>query len=216
MKPFSKRKSAILAACIAIIIIAAVAGTYLLTLSNNNESDSPPGTLTLTLKPGDSTNYTVTTYENGTVTAVYPVTWTVIDANYNGTDCLALKIVTDMSDKNSNTTSLVYWYVDKDTYNGIATKTQTYVNGALVSENESAFSGPPAQVDPQTIVGQETITVAGGTFTCDKVVVDNYGNTGESATEWYSPAVPMGGLVKVETYKGTQLTTVRELISYSK
>jgi len=210
-----KHKSAILA-FVVIIIIAGIAGAYLLTLPNNSGSNSPPVTETLTLKTGDYANYTVKTYENGTVTAVYPVTWNVVEGTYNGTDCLVLEVCTDMTDKNSTTTSMVYWYMDKATYEGLSMKTQTYIDDILVSENESEFSGPPAYIDPQTIVGQETITVPAGTFACNKVVVTDYGNTGNTANEWYSPEIPMGGLVKIETYKGTQLTTVRELTAYSK
>ena len=202
-------------ALIAIIIIAGVAGVYLLTLQNNDSNS--PATYTLTLKIGDYANYTVKTYENGAVTATYPVTWNVVEGTYNGTDCLVLEVRTDMTDKNSSTTtSMVYWYMDKATYDGLSMKTQTYSNGVLVSEDESVFSGPPAYIDPQTIVGQEAITVAAGTFACNKVVVTDYGNTGNTANEWYSSDIPIGGLVKIETYKGTELTTVRELTAYRK
>ena len=202
-------------ALIAILIIAGAFGVYLLTRPNNDSNS--PATNTLTLKIGDYSNYTVKTYENGAVTATYPITWNVVQGTYNGTDCLVLEVTTDMTDKNSTTTTtIVYWYMDKVTYDGLSMKTRTYIDGIFVSEFESEFSGPPAFVDPQTIVGHETITVAAGTFACDKVVVANYGNTGNTATEWYSSDVPIGGLVKIETYEGTQLTTVRELIAYSK
>jgi hypothetical protein len=121
-----------------------------------------------------------------------------------------------MANKNSTTTSIVYWYMDKDTYDGLFTKTETYVDGVFVSKIESEFSGPPAFVDPQTIVAQEKITVPAGTFDCFKSVVTDYGNTGQTANQWYSSEVPIGNLVKIETYKGAQLTTLRELIAYSK
>jgi hypothetical protein len=186
---------------IAIVIIARAAGVYLLTLPNNDSNS--PSINNLTLKIGDNANYTVKTYENGIVTATYPITWNVVKGTYNGTDCLVLEVRTDMKVKNSTTTTIVYWYMDKSTYNGLSMKTSTYIDGVFVSEDVSEFSGPPAFIDPQTIVGHETITVAAGTFACDKVVVADYGNTGNTANEWYSSDVPIGGLVKIETYIGT-------------
>jgi len=195
-----------------IIVITVLVGVYL--MQQNNANSSALGTLNF--KVGDYANYTFKTYENGVVKATYPITWNVVNGDLNGTACIVLEIKTDMQNTNSTTTNIVYWYMDKDTYDGLWTKTETYVDGVFVSKVESEFSGKPAFVDPQTIVSQEKITVPAGTFDCSKSVIADYGNTGETANEWYSASVPIGNLVKIETYKGAELTTVRELVAYSK
>ena len=190
----------------------ASAGAYYLTLPNNNASPLPS---TTNLKDGAYVNYTVRTYENEAITSEYPITWIVSEGTYNGTDCWVIKVTADINVENSTTTTLIYWYMNKTTYECISMKTQTYVDDVLVSEDESKYGSPPAVVDPQTIVGQETITVPAGTFTCDKVVVTD-ATTGIVTNLWYSTDVPIVGLVKMETYEGTQLTSARELIAYSR
>ena len=94
-------------------------------------------------------------------------------------------------------------------------KTQTFVNNILASEYESEYGSPPAVVDPQTIIGQETITVPAGTFTCDKAIVTDE-TTGIITHLWYNADVPIVGLVKFETFNDNQLITARELTTYSK
>jgi len=238
MKTLPKKKLAILVSVLIVIIVAGSAGTYYLTLPNNSESPLPSPTETQTASPtqtptetatptevptpepstqsmdnlrlGDYANYTVKNYANGALIAEYPITWIVAEEAYNGTDCWVITVTADVTSENSTTTTILYWYMDKVTYEGLSMKSQTYVDGALVSEDESEFSGPPAYIDPQTIVGQETITVSAGTFTCDKVVVTDAA-TGSVTTQWYSTDVPIVGLVKMETYNGAELTTAREL-----
>lgn len=210
-------KLAITAAIVLAIVVVSAIGIYYSALATNNKSpsDGSSGSSTQTLdnlRVGDYANYTVKEYENDAVTTEYPVTWMVDEGTYNGADCLVMTITADTT---ATSKTIIYWYMDKETYQGLTMKTQVYVDDALISENESEFTQAAAYIDPQTIVGQETVTVSAGTFTCDKVVVSD-ATTSSTTTQWYSTDVPIVGLVKLETYEANQLSTTRELIDYSR
>ena len=209
-------KLAMTAAIVLALIIVGSVGIYYSTLANNKSpTDGSSGSPTQTmdnLRVGDYANYTVKEYKNGDVTKEYPITWIVDEGTYNGTDCLVMTVTADTT---TTSKTIIYWYMDKETYQGIAMKSQVYANDTLISEDESEFSQAAAYIDPQTIVGQEIITVSAGTFTCDKVVVSD-ATTSSTTTQWYNSDVPIVGLVKLETYEADQLTTTRELIDFSR
>ncbi len=209
-------RKAIAATLAIVIIVAGAIGVYYSTLANvkspsDGSAESPTQTIH-SLRVGDYANYTVKEYKNGVLTTEYPVTWMVDEGTYNGEDCLVMTITADTT---ATSKTIIYWYMDKETYRGLTMKTQVYVDGALVSENESEFTQAAAYIDPQSIVGQETITVSAGTFTCDKAVISD-ATTGSTTTQWYSTEVPIVGLVKLETYEADQLSTTRELIDFSR
>lgn len=211
MKTISRRKLVLLASVVTVIIVASYIGAHYLMLPNSSKDASALPSSTH-LKVGDYVTYVEKTYADNIETSRYPIKWEVTEVVFNETDCLVIKVTANVD---SNTTILIYWYMDKITYECISMKTQTYDSNTLISEYESEYGSPPAVVDPQTIIGKETITVPAGTFTCDKAIVADEA-TGTLTHLWYNADVPIVGLVKFETYEGNQLITERELTAYSK
>lgn len=82
--------------------------------------------------------------------------------------------------------------------------------------SNSTTGAGTTEVNPQTIVGQETVTVPAGTFDCSKAIVTSTNTAGqtETSTIWISQNVPAFGMVKAEsTVAGAQSSTL-ELASY--
>ena len=209
MKAVSRGKLVISLFMVIVIALAGAIGVYYLMLPNEGVDAIPSSTH---LKNGDYVKYVEKSYVDNTQVSEYPITWNVSEGVFNGTDCFVIKVTANVD---ANTTTLIYWYMDKSTYECLSMKTQTFVNNVLSSEYESEYSSPPAVVDPKTIVGKETITVPAGTLTCYKAVVTDEA-TGKVTSLWFNADVPIVGLVKFETYENYQLITERELIDYSK
>jgi hypothetical protein len=97
-----------------------------------------------------------------------------------------------------------------------------YQDGAVIYEQEfdpattSATGTGTAEVNPNSIIGQETITVAAGTFDCMKASVTSTTTTTDDTvtTVWLSQNVPAFGMVKAESKISGTLSSTLELISY--
>ncbi len=209
MKVSLPRKATV-TATIAIILVGGFIAYYYLTLPTQNSKDEIP--YQTRLNNGDYVKYIERSFVNGTKTLEYPLSWETSEGTINESDCFILKVTANVD---ANTTTLIFWYMNKTTNDCISMKTQTFVNGNLTSESATEYGYAAFVVDPNTIVGQETITVLAGTFNCYKSVVRD-DTAGTVTNLWYNSGVPISGLVKFETYdSNNQLVTERELTDYT-
>ena len=116
MKTVSRRKLAILASIVIVIIVAGATGVYYLTLPNANINASKLPSSTH-LKDGDYVTYVEKTFLDNVEVSEYPIRWEVAKAVFNETNCLVIKVTANVD---SNTTTLIYWYMDKTTYECIS------------------------------------------------------------------------------------------------
>jgi len=145
-----------------------------------------------------------------------PVKLSVDDEEtYDGTVCWLLSMTTTIDE----TRSVVTWWMSKAALKLVHGRIQMYVDDNLVFEQEFDPTQAPQQageapepVDVQYVVGQETITVAAGTFVnCWKAEV----KTDDTVTNsWVHPDVPIWGMVKTEMYQDGELSMTMELTSY--
>jgi hypothetical protein len=209
MKVSLPRKATV-TATIAIILVGGFIAYYYLTLPTQNSKDEIP--YQTRLNNGDYVKYIERSFVNGTKTLEYPLSWETSEGTINESDCFILKVTANVD---ANTTTLIFWYMNKTTNDCISMKTQTFVNGNLTSESATEYGYAAFVVDPNTIVGQETITVLAGTFNCYKSVVRD-DTAGTVTNLWYNSGVPISGLVKFETYdSNNQFVTERELTDYT-
>ena len=164
---------------------------------------------------GAYANYTITTYDNvtGLETSSMPFNWAVSDGNTNW----VLTMSTTVTSDNTTTDSLLIYNIDKATNQPTSARIEA-VSGGIVIINETIDLSSPtynttgsAEINPNTIVGQESITVAAGTFNCEKAVTTE---TGTTSTVWINSNIPIWGIVKMTTTEGTTVTSKTELISY--
>jgi len=137
------------------------------------------------------------------------------EETYDGTVCWLLSMTTTIDE----TRSVVTWWMSKAALKLVHGRIQMYVDDNLVFEQEFDPTQAPQQageapepVDVQYVVGQETITVAAGTFVnCWKAEV----KTDDTVTNsWVHPDVPIWGMVKTEMYQDGELSMTMELTSY--
>ena len=123
-----------------------------------------------------------------------------------------------------NTTKMVFtWWLSKDKLVPLLLRMQTYMNDTLLVQQDiypqqapPEAGEPPQPIDPQSIVGYETIMVPAGMFAnCAKSEVKTVqeGHTVVTDT-WIHPDVPVFGIVKMEMYRDGKLYTTMELTSY--
>jgi hypothetical protein len=169
-------------------------------------------------RSGAYANYTVTTYDNstGAQTASYPMDWAVTDGNVNGVNVWVLTMTTTFTGGGSTSKTDIIMNLDKSTYQPISGRLLMVSDGQVIFDQtldlSSAQSSSPGAsvVDPNTYVGKETITVAAGTFVCDKAVTTQSGTT---STVWVNSNVPMFGLVKMVSMEGSIVTSKFELVN---
>jgi len=138
---------------------------------------------------------------------------------YNGINCWLLITETDTLYDSELTTSKSILYLSKSPVQGI--RMETYMNDILIyaydfNETSTTDPGTTGEIDPNTVISSETITVAAGTFRdCMKAKTTNTvsGNT-MTLYMWAHASVPVWGLVKSESYIGEELTSTTELTAY--
>ena len=170
-------------------------------------------------RAGAYANYTLNTYDNvtGVLTQTMPMDWGVTDGTINGTSVWVLTLTTTITADNSTTKSYLIYNVDKSTNKATSGELKVVTDGNVIMDQTIDISSPTyktassSEVDPNTIVGQETITVTAGTFNCEKAVTTE---SGQTSTIWISQTVPVYGMVKMITTEGTITTSQMELLSY--
>ena len=145
--------------------------------------------------------------------------YSVDEGTYSGVACWLLTMEMTMSE-GAYKTVVTYW-MNKNTLEGIHVKTQVYINGELYSEHEEDITpgeepgDMPKPPDLNMVTGHETITVPAGEFDCDKVTITS---TVEGKTtvmsEWVNSGIPVLGLVKMEITSDGALYSTTELIDY--
>jgi hypothetical protein len=143
--------------------------------------------------------------------------YSVDEGTYSGTACWLLKVEMEMNEGGDTIKTVMTYWMNKNTLEGIHMKTQMYTNDELTYEHEEDITpgeggDMPKPIDISTSMGHETITVPAGTFDCTKVTI-----TGTTATtsEWINSNIPVIGLVKMESTSGGVVTSTTELIDYS-
>jgi hypothetical protein len=172
------------------------------------------------LRVGAYATYRVTTATSGTESTTSTLKMSVDrEETYNGISCWVMSMTTETTTDNSSTKIVVTWWMSKTGLEVVHIRMQMYVNDVLTYDEEydpdeasSETGEPPEPVNPQTIVSYETVTVTAGTFVnCAKAEV----KTGTSTVDtWVHPDVPLWGMVKMESYSGSELQTKMELIAY--
>jgi hypothetical protein len=143
--------------------------------------------------------------------------YSITEGTYSGAAVWLLNVEMTNNVEGGTMKNIMTYWVNKNTMQGVHVKTQVYMNGELISENEEDIapgedSGTmPDPIDLSTTTSTETITVPAGTFTCGKITVTT--PTGTSSS-WASASVPVIGLVKIETTYGGKVQSTTELIGY--
>jgi len=144
-----------------------------------------------------------------------PFNWAVSDGN----TIWVLSMSTTITSDNTTTESLLIYNIDKTTNQPISGRIEAISEGVVIYNQTIDLSSPTynstgsAEIDPNTIVGQETITVTAGTFNCQKAVTTDT-TTGAVNTVWINADIPVWGIVKITTTEGTVVTSLTELIAY--
>ncbi|MCW4044581.1 MAG: hypothetical protein NWE94_03580 [Candidatus Bathyarchaeota archaeon] len=232
--PSKKDSRKLLVAALLLIIIIVSAGVlfYLSTSQSSanptpTPSTAPTATPTPTgsnqmtnFKAGTWVNYTATTYtENGTAIESR-MNYAVAEGSHKGVACWLLKIETLMTENASIVRTLTTYWINKYTLEGVHFKTQAYMDGQLLFEDEDDISpgaseGIPNPINLSTATSYETITVPAGTFNCGKITITStVAGTKTTTTQWASANVPILGLVKQEVVSGGSLLMKMELMAY--
>ncbi len=213
--------SKVLVAAIAIIVVVAgVAGVYYLSLPSSPKENDPYAQATANFQAGTHVEYVLKSYDsNGSVSSETQAKWSVNEGVYNETNCWLLGI------NNSETSSEgvksevdLTVYLSKSTLESVHVKTQMFLDGDLVYEDESDpdsnnYSDMIPMQFPAQYVAYETVTVPGGTFSgCGKVTDSDSGSVFNA---WIHKDVPVWGIVKMESYQGETLVSTMELKTYS-
>jgi hypothetical protein len=235
----------LVAVVIVIIVVAAAAGAYYLTQQNPSASPtpSPSATATPTVSPtatpaasaaptsspttspianfkaGAYAIYNTTTYTEGVAT-VSGLNFTIGEDTFNGTPCWTLITTAGNDTSNVVITERVSKSNTSEILGNVTMK--LYQNGVLTYETEfnpatdSTTGIGTEEINPQTIIGQETITVPAGTFNCMKAsVTSTTTTTNDSVTTlWINQNVPAFGMVKGEEKVNGTLSSTLELLSY--
>lgn len=183
-------------------------------------TSSPSTNPIANFKAGAYAIYNTTTYTDGVAT-VTGLNFTIGEDTYNGTACWTL--TTTASNDTSNVV-IIERISKSNTSELLGNVTmKMYSDGSLIYEDEfdptttSATGTGTTEIDPQTIVGYETVTVAAGTFAdCAKASVTSTTATSETevSTVWISQNIPAFGIVKAESTINGTLSSIVELLSY--
>ena len=121
----------------------------------------------------------------------------ISEGTYKTQNCWLLTTDSDQTAEGETTSSTTIIYLSKTTLKGV--RLEMYMNGELLygyDINDTSTTNPetPSQIDPNTIISYETITVPAGTFTnCAKASVTS---TTGIAYVWGHQNVPIYGLGK--------------------
>jgi hypothetical protein len=166
-------------------------------------------------RSGAYANYTIKTYDNvtGLETSSMPFDWDVTDG---GTNWVLTMTTTSTSEGSTSKTYLIM-NLDKTTNQPVSGRIKMIVDGSVFLDETIDLTSPQysspgsAVVDPNMIVGQESITVAAGTFNCYKAQTTT---AGETSTIWLNSQVPMFGIVKMIQTQGAVVVSKTELVSF--
>ena len=166
---------------------------------------------------GAYANYTITTYDsvNGSETSSMPFNWAVSDGN----TVWVLTMSTTVTSDNTTTDSLLIYNIDKTTHQPISARLEAVSGGVVIMNETIDLSSPTynttgsAEINPDTIIGQESVTVTAGTFNCEKAQTTG-ATTGTVSNVWINADIPIWGIVKMTTTQGTVVTSLTELVAY--
>jgi hypothetical protein len=170
-------------------------------------------------KAGAYAIYNSTTYTVG-ATEVTGLNFTIGEDTYNGASCWTL---TTTAGNDTSNVVIVERISKSNTSELLGNVTmKMYQDGALIYDEEfdptttSATGAGTEEINPNAVIGQETITVAAGTFDCGKATQTSTTTTTDDTvtTLWFSQNVPAFGMVKAEQKVSGTLTSTLELVSY--
>jgi hypothetical protein len=171
-------------------------------------------------KAGTWANYTMKSYDAGTLAYESHIKESVGEETYKGISCWLITMATDQTVEGTATTSVTKIWMSKGTLQGIHMRME--VNGVVLydedlNDTSTIDPGTTGEIDPSTIVSYETVTVTAGTFTnCAKASTTTTTTAGTSVSYvWANQKVPVFGLVKMESYLNQQLSSSMELTAYS-
>ncbi len=182
-------------------------------------TSSPTINPVVNFKAGAYAIYNTTTYTVG-ATTVTGLNFTIGEDTYNGAACWTL---TTTAGNDTSNVVIVERISKSNTSELLGNVTmKMYQDGAVVYEQEfdpattTATGTGTEEINPNSIIGQETITVAAGTFDCMKASVTSTTTTIDDTvtTVWLSQNVPAFGMVKAEATISGTLSSTLELISY--
>jgi len=193
-------------------------------------SPTPTSSATVTPSPSASyvgyrvgawVNYSRTDFhENGETNARYNIMYHVDEGSSKGVNCWLLQTSLEFSAEGSTTKTLTTYWLDKSSLEGLHYKIEIYSGTELISVTENDYSPGdvndiPTAINPSVVIGQETITVPAGMFTCDKVATTtrDLGNT-YVTTVWGNQDIPVVGMVKQEMTRNGFLISLTELTAY--
>jgi hypothetical protein len=179
---------------------------------------TPSGTNPIAnFRAGAWANYIMKSYgTSGEVTSESTMKYAIDEGTYSGVACWLLKVEMTMQEGTDTIKTVITYWMNKNTLEGIHVKTQMYTNDELTYENEEDIThgeggDMPKPIDISTSTSHETITVPAGTFDCIKVTVTSATSTTNS---WVNSNIPVIGLVKMTTTSGGVLKSTTELTAY--
>lgn len=202
-KPKSRTKLiALVAVCIALILVAAFAGVYYLLPSNNKQT--PSSEVIHNFSDGAWVNYAIASYyNNGTVKGQGVENSTITAGTYNETPCwIYAANITFTYNNGTVFHDLATSYYDKSTYATLQLSMARYANGELqynetVSPNDEGFIDEFAYVNNLNITAtRQSMSVPAGTFECTVREGPDPTEPDVSLAMWLSKDVPAWGEVK--------------------
>ena len=190
------------------------------------QTPSPTGSPTATsssqsyvsFKDGAWANYKLVTYSED-LSYESQIKERIDEETYNGILCWLMTSTTESTIEGETTTTATKIWMSKNSLQGIHMRME--INGVVwmdedLNETSTTETGTTGEIDPNTIMSYETITVTAGTFTnCAKASTTT---TMDSQTNvsymWAHQDVPIFGLVKMETYVNQELSSLMELTGY--
>jgi hypothetical protein len=183
-------------------------------------SAAPSANPIVNFKAGAFAIYNTTTIDNG-VSTVSTLNITIGEDTYNSVACWTLITTTG----NASSYSVITERISKSNTSELLGNVTTglYQDGVKIYGQEfdpstNNITGTATQeVNPQSIISYETITVAAGTFqNCAKATITTTTATSETevSTVWISQNVPAFGIVKSEGRINGVLSSTLELVSY--
>jgi hypothetical protein len=188
-------------------------------MASPSPTATPSGTTpTVNFRAGAWANYVIKSYGAlGEVASESTMKYAVADGTWNGVACWLLKVEMQMNEEGNIMKSVMTYWMNKNTLEGVHVKTQIYEGNDLISEHEEDIApgeggDMPKPIDISTSTSHETITVPAGTFDCTKVTVTSATGTTSS---WVNANIPVIGLVKIATTtSGGAVSSTTELTAY--
>ena len=182
---------------------------------------SPSGIVSVGYRDGAWANYTTQNYNaSGAVTALYNLRYAVSQGTLKGVDCWILQTDLKLSGDGYVAETIVTYWLDKSNLQGLHYKIVISSNGIVISDTENDYSPGdvndiPTAINPNMVLGKETITVPAGTFNCDKstTTMTDRGYT-YVTTVWGNSNIPVIGMAKQQMTVDGVLISTTELTAY--